>query len=112
MSEPYKIDISPSAIEQIKRQMEKRNSPSSLRLGVKGAGCQGFEYYLSFDDNSPKERDLIFHISDVQVIIDSKSILFLNGCLLDWESGLLRNGFKFVNPNEKSRCGCGNSIDF
>lgn len=109
----YKISISPEALKQIKIQISKRGIfPSNLRLGVKGSGCVGFMYHLQFEDSSPKEKDLIFVFDDIQVVVDSKSILYLNGTTLDWESTLMRQGFKFNNPLQKSSCGCGGSFSF
>ena len=107
----YKFSISEEASKQIKLQLQKRDNPNCyLRLGVKGAGCSGYSYVLQFEDSLPKERDYIFTEYDIKVVIDKKSILYLNGSMLDWEKSLLNQGFKFINPNEKSRCGCGISF--
>lgn len=111
MDDQYQVFVSPKAVEQIKIQLAKRNTPSScIRLGVKGAGCSGFTYQIQFEDEVPRDKDIVFNIQDIRVIVDKKSILYLNGCTLDWEKTLLKQGFKFVNPNEKSSCGCGESF--
>lgn len=111
MEDKYQIFVSAKAAEQIKLQLAKRNTPAScIRLGVKGAGCSGFTYHIQFEDKLPEDKDIIFDIQDVRVIVDKKSILYLNGSTLDWEKTLLKQGFKFVNPNEKSSCGCGESF--
>lgn len=109
--EDYKIYVSPVAAEQIKKQLNKRNTPNGyLRCGVKGSGCSGFSYVLEFDDIDPRTKDIVFNIEGVNIVIDNKSIIYLNGCTLDWEKNLLKQGFKFINSNEKSKCGCGESF--
>jgi iron-sulfur cluster assembly protein len=107
----YQISISLSAAEQIKSQLEKRGTPNSyLRLGIRGGGCSGFSYVIQFEDNEPRDRDVVFSEHGVRVIVDKKSLLYLNGSTLEWEKTLMAQGFKFVNPNEKSTCGCGHSF--
>ena len=107
----YQIFVSATAAEEVKKQLTKRSTPESyLRLGVKGGGCSGFSYVLQFEDNPPKAKDILFEIEGVRVIVDCKSIIYLNGSTLDWEKTLMNHGFKFVNPNEKFSCGCGHSF--
>jgi len=108
---PYNISVSPKAAEQIKNQLIKRGTPESyLRLGVKGGGCSGFAYVIQFEDGPLKEKDLLFEMEGVKVVVDKKSILYLNGSILNWEKTLMHQGFKFTNPNEKATCGCGTSF--
>lgn len=105
------IIITSEAAAKIKEQLENRNTPNSmLRFGVKGAGCSGFSYALQFEDQEPRERDFTFEAGGITVVVDKKSATYLNGCTLDWESNLMHQGFKITNPNEKSKCGCGNSF--
>ena len=107
----FQIFVSVLAAEQVKNQLTKRGTPQSyLRLGIKGGGCSGFSYVLQFEDTAPRDKDLVFDLEGVHVIVDKKSILYLNGCTLDWEKTLMSQGFKFINPNEKSSCGCGHSF--
>lgn len=107
----YNISISPKAAEQVKIQLTKRGTPGAyLRLGVKGGGCSGFSYVIQMEDEPPKEKDLLFEMEGVKVLVDKKSIIYLNGTVLNWEKTLLQQGFKFSNPNEKSTCGCGTSF--
>lgn len=106
-----RISISFAAAEQVKLQLEKRATPESyIRLGIKGGGCSGFSYVLRFEDDSPKDRDVVFEQHGVKIVVDKKSLVYLNGATLDWEKTLLKQGFKFVNPNEKASCGCGHSF--
>lgn len=105
------VSVSETAAEQVKLQLQKRGTPDAyLRLGIKGGGCSGYSYVLQFEDNPPKERDKVFQCHGVNVVVDPKSLLLLNGCVLDWEKTLMKQGFKFNNPNEKSSCGCGHSF--
>jgi len=107
----YNISISPKAAEQVKNQLTKRGTPESyLRLGVKGGRCAGYSYVIEYEDNSPKEKDLLFEMEGIKILVDKKSILYLNGSVLNWEKTLMHQGFKFSNPNEKSTCGCGTSF--
>ena len=100
------VTLSDSAIKELTLQLEKRTPNTFLRLGVRSGGCSGFIYVLQFEDSEPKEKDLIFKFGNIKVVIDNKSIHYLNDIILDWESTLMRRGFKFLNPNEKSKCGC------
>lgn len=108
----YNIYVSPSASERIKQQLVARNTPDAfLRLGIKGGGCSGYSYSIQFEDNPPREnKDLLFQSEGINIIVDIKSIIYLNGSTLDWEKSLTSYGFKFINPNVKTKCGCGNSF--
>jgi iron-sulfur cluster assembly protein len=110
------ISVSPKAVEAIARQMRKRGTmDASLRLGIRGGGCSGFSYVIEFHDGAPHARDRVFEYTasdgtPVRVVVDPKSLLYLSGTVLEWEQTLMRQGFKFENPNEKSGCGCGHSF--
>jgi iron-sulfur cluster assembly protein len=110
------IEVTPKAVEAIKKQIQKRNVPdTSLRVGIRGGGCSGFSYVIEFHDGPPRPRDRVYDLqaadgTPVRVVVDPKSLLYLNGSVLDWEQTLMQQGFKFVNPNEKSSCGCGHSF--
>ena len=110
------ISVAPKAVDAIARQMQKRGTPeASLRLGIRGGGCSGFTYVIEFHDGPPHARDRVFdHVAadgtKVRVVVDPKSLVYLNGTTLEWEQTLMRQGFKFANPNEKTGCGCGTSF--
>jgi len=112
---PGTISVSPQAVDAIARQLRKRGTlDASLRLGLRGGGCSGFSYVIEFHDGPPRARDRAFDYvaadgTAVRVVVDPKSLLYLNGTVLEWEQTLMRQGFKFANPNEKSSCGCGTS---
>jgi len=80
-----------------------------LRLGVKTTGCSGLAYKLEFAD-APNAEDQLFESHGVKVLIDPKSLAYLEGTELDYTREGLNEGFKFNNPNEKDRCGCGESF--
>lgn len=110
------ITIAQSAVDAIAAQIAKRGAAgTSLRVGIRGGGCSGFSYVIEFHDGPPNARDVVYDLkatdgTDVRVVVDKKSLLYLNGATLEWEKTLMRQGFKFVNPNEKSSCGCGTSF--
>jgi len=110
------ITVTPRAVEVIKKQIGKRGKPNTaLRLGIRGGGCSGFSYVIEFHDGEPRPKDNVYDYvaedgTPVRVVVDKKSLVFLNGTTLDWEQTLMQQGFKFVNPNEKTSCGCGHSF--
>lgn len=111
------IAVSQKAVDAMRAQLEKRNTPNSaIRVGLRGGGCSGFSYVIEFDDNPPRPGDLVLEFpeegkSTVRVFCDKKSIIYLGGSVLDWEKTLMFQGFKFKNPNEASSCGCGHSFN-
>jgi iron-sulfur cluster assembly protein len=107
----HSIILTPKAIAKAKEALIKRGTPgAALRLGVKGSGCSGYAYAIEFADKI-RETDLVFEFEDLEVIVDPKSIIYLNGSTLDYETKLMEHGFKFLNPNVKSQCGCGESFE-
>lgn len=105
------IEVSPEAVEAIRKQIQKRGVPgTALRVGIRGGGCSGFSYVIEFHDGPPRPKDRVYDYGDVRVVVDPKSLVYLNGSVLDWEKTVMRQGFKFVNPNEKASCGCGHSF--
>ncbi len=116
-SEAARIEVTPKALEAIRRQMDKRGTlDASLRVGLRGGGCSGFTYVIEFHDGPPRARDRVFDFQTpagqpVRIVVDPKSLIYLGGSTLDWEQTLMRQGFKFVNPHEKSSCGCGHSFN-
>jgi iron-sulfur cluster assembly protein len=104
------IDFTPKAVAMAKKAIERRGTPTEgLRLGIKGSGCSGFSYTIEFADKV-RGRDHVFDFDGLKVVIDPKSLIYLRGCTIDYEVKLMQHGFKFVNPNEKTRCGCGESF--
>src|SRR5262245_312322 len=105
------VTISDGAVEYAKKRLAQRGTPdAAIRLGVRGGGCSGFSYVIEFADDPPRDRDLVFEASGVRFYVDKKSIVYLAGSVLDFEKTLVFSGFKFRNPQEASRCGCGHSF--
>ncbi len=104
------ITITASALEQLRRIRQEKNVPTdlSLRIGVKGGGCAGFEYELGFD--ATKEGDQEFMIGEEKVVMQPGHALYLIGMEIDWATGLDNRGFTFNNPNASETCGCGSSF--
>jgi iron-sulfur cluster assembly protein len=103
------ITLTPSAIEKVKSQIEKRGKGLGIRLGVKTTGCSGLAYTIEFADKF-ELGDSIFGFDGCKVLVDSKSLVYLKGITLDYTKQGLNEGFEFINPAEKSRCGCGESF--
>ena len=104
------ILLTETAAKEVKRLMESQSMPdATLRLGVKGGGCSGLSYTLNFDTESPRQ-DQTFEAHGVKLVVDPKSLLYLEGTTLDFVSGLDGTGFKFSNPNATKSCGCGSSF--
>ena len=107
------ITITASAAKEIKRQAEKRGTPdAALRAGIRGGGCTGFSYLFEWADGDPRGNDKVFEKDGVQLLVDPKSYVYLDGTELDFVRSLMGYGFKFNNPNVKGSCGCGESVQF
>ena len=107
-----RIVVTPKAAAQIKAQLAKRaqSTPESgVRLGVKGGGCSGLSYVIEYCD-APRARDKLFEQDGAKVYVDPKSLLYLNGTTFDYVETFQQKGFKFVNPQQRSECGCGESF--
>ncbi len=103
------VTVTPAAAQEIKRLIEKQNEQDlGLRLAVKGGGCSGLSYALGFDKK--QADDNVFQAEGVNLFVDPKSFLYLDGTTLDFVDGLEGRGFKFVNPNAQKSCGCGESF--
>ena len=87
----------------------KTPSEAFIRVGVKGGGCSGLSYELTFDTDL-KQEDKVFENNGIRVVVDKKSFLYLIGTELDYSGGLNGKGFIFVNPNASRTCGCGESF--
>ena len=104
------VSLTPSAKDRVRELVTNREDDAQwLRLGVRGGGCSGFSYVMEFVAE-PQDKDKIFEFEDVQVCVDRKSYLFLNGIELDWVSDLIRQQFVFNNPQAKRSCSCGESF--
>ncbi len=106
------MQVTEKALARIRSAMAKEGiSPEQggLRLGVQGGGCSGLSYNIRFD-TQPRERDRVFQFGDVRIFVDPKSFIYLHGMVLDYQEGLMQQGFMFTNPNSSKTCGCGTSF--
>jgi len=106
------VNVTSRAAEQIKAQLSRRTQStpqSGVRLGVKGGGCSGMSYVIEYCDQ-PRPRDKVFEVEGARVYVDPKSLIYLNGTTFDFVDTFQQKGFKFVNPQVKSECGCGESF--
>jgi len=103
------ISMTEAAAQHVRRSLEGRGKGEGIRLGVRTTGCSGLAYVLEFVDELAPE-DLVFESFGVKVIIDPKSLSYLDGTELDFTREGLNEGFKFNNPNVKDSCGCGESF--
>jgi iron-sulfur cluster assembly protein len=103
------VSITERAAEKIKQLQAAENKDSQgLRLKVVGGGCSGLQYKMDLDLQKPGDR--IFEKDGAKVLVDMKSLLYLNGTELDYKEELMQSGFVFQNPNVKRSCGCGTSF--
>ena len=105
------ITVTDIAKQKIKQLLDNRKSSIGIRLGVKTTGCSGLAYTLEYVDKYEAEPGVTnFAQEDFVVLVDAKSVVYLDGLTVDWIKNGLNEGFDFVNPNERDRCGCGESF--
>lgn len=104
------IDITEPAAQKIKEMLAKRGTPEAMvRIGVTTAGCSGMSYKLEYADVA-EEGDRVFEQHGVRVVVDGKSMMVMDGLQMDFITEPFKSGFRFSNPKEKERCGCGESF--
>ena len=103
------VSLTPVAAERVEKFLANRGKGIGLRLGVKTTGCSGMAYTLEFVDDM-NEEDVSFDSNGVKIIIDPKSLAYIDGTELDFAKEGLNEGFQFNNPNVKDECGCGESF--
>lgn len=104
------IYITENATKKVQEQLLNRGSGLGIRVGVKTTGCNGYAYTLEFADEQT-EYDHEFKMDTFSILIDNKSMSFLDGVTIDYVKKGLNEGFEYINPREKSRCGCGESFE-
>lgn len=103
------INVTPKAVEKVKEIMSQQTPlPGGLRVAVVGGGCSGFSYSMQFD--APTAQDKTLEVDGLKVFVDPMSLMYLDGCEVDYVETLEGSGFKFNNPNVKHTCGCGSSF--
>ena len=103
------ITLTEAAAQHVQKSLAKRGKGVGVRLGVKTTGCSSMAYQLEYVDALASE-DMVFDQHGVKLMVDPKSLAYLDGTELDYVREGLQEGFKFNNPNERNRCGCGESF--
>ena len=103
------VTLTDAAARHVSRFIARRGKGVGVRLGVKTTGCSGLAYKLEYADAIAAE-DVGFEDNGVKVLVDPKSLAYIDGTQLDFVRGGLNEGFRFNNPNERDRCGCGESF--
>ena len=103
------ITLTENAAKRVEKYLSNRGKGVGLRLGVKTTGCSGLAYKLEYVDDLTDE-DIVFETHGLKILVDPKSLAYLDGTELDFVREGLNEGFKFNNPNERDRCGCGESF--
>ena len=104
------ITLTEQAVAKVKTLLQQKAS-RGIRIGVKTTGCSGMAYVLEYVDVPPVTRDqFVYESYGVKVWVDGRSSPYIQGLTMDWQKKGLNEGFEFINPNEKDRCGCGESF--
>jgi iron-sulfur cluster assembly accessory protein len=104
------LTLTDPAVAKVREIMATQDPlPAGLRIGVVGGGCSGFQYSMSFE-NAAGMMDKVLNFDGLKVFVDATSMMYLNGCVVDYVETLEAAGFKFENPSVKSTCGCGSSF--
>lgn len=104
------LSLTQRAVTHIKSLLAQRDKPAfGIRVGVKSGGCSGHKYFIEYAD-SKGPYDEVVHCQGVTILIDPKALMYLLGSEMDYISDDFKSGFVFTNPNEKGKCGCGNSF--
>lgn len=103
------IQLTEKAAQKVKSHIERRGRGQGIRVGVKTTGCSGLAYVLEFVD-TPEDIDTRFESHGVTVYVNPKSLVYVKGLEIDYLKKGLNEGFEFINPQEKDRCGCGESF--
>jgi iron-sulfur cluster assembly protein len=105
------ITVTDTATKRIKQNLEKRGKGVGIRIGVRTTGCSGLAYTLEYVDKYEAEVGVTNYAQkDFVVLVDAKSLAYLDGLTMDWVRNGLNEGFEFINPNSKGECGCGESF--
>lgn len=103
------IEVTERAAKKISKHLQQRGKGMGVRVGVKTTGCSGLAYLLEYVDTT-NDGDNVIETQGVNIIVDQKSLVYVKGLTVDYVRKGLNEGFEFINPNEKARCGCGESF--
>jgi iron-sulfur cluster assembly protein len=105
------LTLTELAAKKVIANLDRRGKGIGIRIGVRTTGCSGLAYTFEYVDVAPVTRDqFVYESHGVKVWVDGRSVPYLNGITVDWQKKGLNEGFEFINPNERDRCGCGESF--
>ena len=105
------ITLTEKAANKVKQQLQKRGKGLGIMIGVRTNGCSGLAYKLEYIDQLPTPESFSsFNEHDVTVVVSHKDLPYVDGLTMEWKREGLNEGFDFINPKEKARCGCGESF--
>jgi len=105
------ITVTDTASKKIQQQLKRRGKGVGIRIGVRTTGCSGLAYTLEYVDEYTAEVGVTnFGHQEFILLVDAKSLVYMDGLTMDWVRNGLNEGFDFINPNERDRCGCGESF--
>lgn len=105
------INLTELAAKKVKAYLEKRGRGVGITIGVRTTGCSGLAYKLEYIDTPPLTRDWMYYESHgVKIFVNGRDLPYVNGLTMDYKRQGLNEGFEFINPNERDRCGCGESF--
>lgn len=96
--------------ESAQKEIIRQNKSKIIRFGVRAGGCNGYSYVFEYSENI-NDKDYVFEFGEIKIIIDPKSMNYVNGTTIDFIQGIQGHGFQINNPNKKSNCGCGESFN-
>lgn len=103
------INVTDVAARKIQQNLQRRGTGIGIRIGTRTTGCSGLAYVLEYVDQ-PADTDQVFDIDSFKIVVDPKSLPIVDGITVDYVRQGLNEGFEFINPNERDRCGCGESF--
>lgn len=104
------LTLTDRAIVEIQSLLKQRGKSSlGIRVGIKSGGCSGYKYFIEYADSKAK-YDEVVTLKGITILVDPKALMYLLGSQMDYISDDFKSGFVFTNPNEKAKCGCGNSF--
>lgn len=106
------IDVTPVAVEKIQHHIQRRGRGLGIRVGVRTTGCSGLAYTLEYVDQEQGREHCVAHydVRGVRVYVKPEHLVYLDGMTIDYQKRGLNEGFEFINPQERDRCGCGESF--
>ncbi len=110
MNEYTPVELDPVAAQKLREAIKEEPKAKGIRFGVQGGGCSGYTYTMDFLKEEPKETDWVSEQWGVNVVVDEISATLLEGTVVEYQDSLMGSGFRFVNPNAKRTCGCGESF--